>query len=48
METLISVINKLQDVFNAVGSSEVIQLPQIIVIGNQVKFDRTKTIFFYA
>jgi len=35
MESLISVINKLQDVFNTVGS-EVIQLPQIVVIGTQV------------
>ncbi|ESO82305.1 hypothetical protein LOTGIDRAFT_170085 [Lottia gigantea] len=34
MEGLIPVINKLQDVFNTVGS-EVIQLPQIVVIGNQ-------------
>lgn len=35
MESLIPVINKLQDVFNTVGS-ETIQLPQIVVIGNQV------------
>ncbi|BFZ08906.1 hypothetical protein BsWGS_11945 [Bradybaena similaris] len=34
MESLIPVINKLQDVFNTVGS-ETIQLPQIVVIGNQ-------------
>ncbi|KAJ8301981.1 hypothetical protein KUTeg_020968 [Tegillarca granosa] len=34
MEGLIPVINKLQDVFNTVGS-ESIQLPQIVVIGNQ-------------
>lgn len=34
METLIPVINKLQDVFNTVGS-ETIQLPQIVVIGSQ-------------
>nr|CDS33699.1 dynamin 1 protein [Hymenolepis microstoma] len=34
METLIPVINKLQDVFNTVGS-EVLQLPQIVVIGSQ-------------
>ncbi|KAK3101869.1 hypothetical protein FSP39_006916 [Pinctada imbricata] len=34
MEGLIPVINKLQDVFNTVGS-EAIQLPQIVVIGNQ-------------
>jgi len=38
MESLIPVINKLQDVFNTVGS-EVIQLPQIVVIGTQVSFD---------
>ena len=36
MEGLIPVINKLQDVFNTVGS-EVIQLPQIVVMGNQVR-----------
>jgi len=40
MESLIPVINKLQDVFNTVGS-EVIQLPQIVVIGTQVSFDST-------
>nr|XP_022300336.1 dynamin-1-like protein [Crassostrea virginica] len=34
MEGLIPVINKLQDVFNTVGS-EVINLPQIVVLGNQ-------------
>ncbi|XP_025107859.1 dynamin-1-like protein [Pomacea canaliculata] len=34
MEGLIPVINKLQDVFNTVGA-EAIQLPQIVVIGNQ-------------
>ncbi|XP_052781537.1 dynamin-1-like protein isoform X2 [Mya arenaria] len=34
MEGLIPVINKLQDVFNTVGS-ETIQLPQIVVIGSQ-------------
>ncbi|KAL8566373.1 Dynamin-1-like protein [Nucella lapillus] len=34
MEGLIPVINKLQDVFNTVGT-EAIQLPQIVVIGNQ-------------
>ena len=37
MENLIPVINKLQDVFNTVGS-DVIQLPQIVVIGTQVSF----------
>lgn len=34
MENLIPVINKLQDVFNTVGSENV-QLPQIVVIGAQ-------------
>ncbi|XP_071495729.1 LOW QUALITY PROTEIN: dynamin-1-like protein [Diadema antillarum] len=34
MEALIPVINKLQDVFNTVGT-DVIQLPQIVVVGNQ-------------
>ncbi|XP_078727502.1 dynamin-1-like protein isoform X1 [Lampetra fluviatilis] len=34
MEALIPVINKLQDVFNTVGS-ESIQLPQIVVVGAQ-------------
>lgn len=36
METLIPVINKLQDVFNTVGA-DIIQLPQIAVVGTQVK-----------
>lgn len=36
MEALIPVINKLQDVFNAIGS-DVIQLPQIVVLGTQVR-----------
>jgi dynamin 1-like protein len=35
MEALIPVINKLQDVFNTVGS-DAIQLPQIVVLGSQV------------
>lgn len=35
MEALIPVVNKLQDVFNTVGS-DAIQLPQIIVLGSQV------------
>ena len=35
MESLIPVINKLQDVFNTVGS-DAIQLPQIVVVGSQV------------
>ncbi|XP_074862857.1 dynamin-1-like protein isoform X2 [Carettochelys insculpta] len=34
MEALIPVINKLQDVFNAVGA-DIIQLPQIVVVGTQ-------------
>ncbi|XP_075218786.1 dynamin related protein 1 [Lycorma delicatula] len=34
MEALIPVINKLQDVFNTVGT-DAIQLPQIIVVGTQ-------------
>lgn len=35
MEALIPVINKLQDVFNTVGA-DAIQLPQIVVVGDQV------------
>eukprot|EP01130_Rhizamoeba_saxonica_P000539 TRINITY_DN10513_c0_g1_i1.p1 TRINITY_DN10513_c0_g1~~TRINITY_DN10513_c0_g1_i1.p1 ORF type:complete len:704 (-),score=146.87 TRINITY_DN10513_c0_g1_i1:48-2159(-) len=35
MDRLIPVINKLQDVFNAVGSSNAIDLPQIVVVGSQ-------------
>ena len=34
MEQLIPIINKLQDVFNAVGSDS-IELPQITVVGSQ-------------
>ena len=34
MESLLPIINKLQDVFNTVGT-ETIQLPQIIVVGSQ-------------
>uniref|UniRef100_H3C0Z3 Dynamin-1-like protein n=1 Tax=Tetraodon nigroviridis TaxID=99883 RepID=H3C0Z3_TETNG len=34
MEALIPVINKLQDVFNAVGA-DIVQLPQIAVVGTQ-------------
>lgn len=34
MEALIPVINKLQDVFNTVGT-DAIQLPQIVVVGTQ-------------
>lgn len=36
MEALIPVINKLQDVFNTVGS-DAIHLPQIVVLGSQVR-----------
>ena len=36
MDALIPVLNKLQDVFNTVGH-ESIQLPQIVVVGTQVK-----------
>ena len=35
MEALIPVINRLQDVFAAVGGLEPIDLPQIVVIGSQ-------------
>lgn len=35
MESLIPVINKLQDVFTTVGT-ETVQLPQIVVVGTQV------------
>lgn len=38
MEALIPIINKLQDVFNTVNS-ESIQLPQIVAVGTQVRFD---------
>ncbi|EHB16425.1 Dynamin-1-like protein [Heterocephalus glaber] len=34
MEALIPVINKLQDIFNMVGT-DIIQLPQIVVVGMQ-------------
>ena len=36
MESLIPVINKLQDVFNTVGA-DAIHLPQIVVVGSQVR-----------
>uniref|UniRef100_A0A8C7TVX3 Dynamin-1-like protein n=1 Tax=Oncorhynchus mykiss TaxID=8022 RepID=A0A8C7TVX3_ONCMY len=36
MEALIPVVNKLQDVFNTVGA-DILQLPQIAVVGTQVK-----------
>ncbi|RYH05465.1 hypothetical protein EON65_44600 [archaeon] len=34
MEQLIPVVNKLQDVFGAIGQ-EVLDLPQIVVVGSQ-------------
>ena len=34
METLIPIINKLQDVFGAIGHQS-IDLPQIVVVGSQ-------------
>ncbi len=34
MEALIPIINKLQDVFNTIGT-DAIQLPQIVVVGTQ-------------
>ncbi len=37
MEQLIPVVNKLQDVFNTVGDRDVIQLPQIVVVGAQAR-----------
>lgn len=40
MEALIPVINKLQDVFNTVGA-DIIQLPQIVVVGTQVRRGET-------
>lgn len=36
METLIPTINRLQEVFLTVGA-EIIQLPQIVVVGSQVR-----------
>lgn len=47
MEALIPVVNKLQDVFNTVGSDS-IQLPQIVVLGSQVRNKVKKSIFFLA
>ena len=38
MEPIIQVINKLREVFSAVGARDAeIQLPQIVVVGAQVK-----------
>lgn len=45
MEALIPVVNKLQDVFNTVGSDS-IQLPQIVVLGSQVSTQMKKIDFF--
>jgi dynamin 1-like protein len=48
MDALIPVLNKLQDVFNTVGH-ESIHLPQIVVVGTQVKrnlFEIIITLFF--
>lgn len=50
MEALIPVVNKLQDVFNTVGSDS-IQLPQIVVLGSQVsklEIRAKKSIFLLA
>lgn len=44
MEALIPVVNKLQDVFNTVGSDS-IQLPQIVVLGTQVRMKRKNRFF---
>lgn len=41
MEALIPVVNKLQDVFNTVGS-DAVQLPQIVVLGSQASFSYWK------
>lgn len=46
MEALIPVINKLQDVFNTVGSDS-IQLPQIVVLGSQVSLNETPKNFTF-
>ncbi len=39
METLIPTINRLQEVFLTVGA-EIIQLPQIVVVGSQVSREK--------
>lgn len=41
METLIPTINRLQEVFLTVGT-EIIQLPQIVVVGSQVSQEQKK------
>ena len=38
MENLIPTINRLQEVFLTVGA-EIIQLPQIVVVGSQVSLE---------
>jgi hypothetical protein len=43
MDQLIPVINKLQDVFQTVGNRDVIQLPQIVVVGAQVHCRSTRS-----
>lgn len=45
MDQLIPIINKLQDVFNTVGS-EAMQLPQIVVVGTQVSKSIFKCVYF--
>ena len=36
MDTLISTINQLQDVLHTLGEEELVELPQIVVVGSQV------------
>lgn len=36
MDTLIPTINQLQDVLHTLGEEELIELPQIVVVGSQV------------
>jgi dynamin 1-like protein len=43
-DRFIKAVNKLQDVFTTVGS-EAIQLPQIVVIGNQVECKENEFFF---
>lgn len=47
MEALIPVINKLQDVFNTVGA-DIIQLPQIAVVGTQVRISQLANFSYLA
>ncbi|XP_022181160.1 dynamin-1-like protein [Myzus persicae] len=35
MQSLIQVVNKLQDVFSVVGEQQIVDLPQIVVVGTQ-------------